>query len=191
MTPALGHQSPGRSRRARTNTRGHPWLLQLYSSEGLLDNPFGDLLGKDINDILQLMDRSLSFDLVHRVVGKRRGATRSSVLEILPDLRRGTIQQSLLFIGGGIFKWIEPGLLADQDDNFGPKCVTALVTAYTRGSDERWSSVMMCQLGVSEPVLQQYLTQGDNVLFLNLLSFLRWPLHPYNPRERAQCVAQI
>ena len=86
----MGHRSPGRRRRARTNARGHPGFY--YSTfEGLSEYPFGDLLGKDIkNDILQLMNRSLSSDLVHGVVMQRRSAICSKVLKILPDLRRAS-----------------------------------------------------------------------------------------------------
>jgi hypothetical protein len=98
----------------------------------------------------------------------------SKILEILPDLRRATIQQSLRFIGMGVFEWIKLGLLAHQDDNFNSKCVTALVTHHTRGSDECWSSIIMHQLSISKPVFQVYLNEGDSLLFLNLLDFIRW-----------------
>ena len=124
--------------------------------------------------VLQLMDRSLSSDLLDETVRKQRSAMCSKILEILPDLRHATTQQSLRFIGTGIFEWIELGLLVHQDDNFNSKCVAALVTVHTRGSDECWSSTIMHQLGISKSVFQVFLDEGDSLLFLNLLDFIRW-----------------
>ena len=120
--------------------------------------------------VLQLMDRSLSSDLVQEDVRKRRSAICLKVLEVQPDLRHATIQQSLHFIGTGVFKWIDLGLLAERDDDFAAKCVTALVTAYTRGSDGRFPSSIMHEFRVSE----SYVAQEDDLLFSNLLDFMLW-----------------
>ena len=120
------------------------------------------------------MDRSLSSDLVDETVRKQRSAMCLKALEIFPDLQRTTIRQSLRFIGTEVFKWIELGVLADRVDNFEAKCVTALITAHTRGSDQqRWSerSAMMHQLGLSG-----HIPQGDDLLLYNLLDFVLWML---------------
>ena len=125
--------------------------------------------------VLQLMDRSLSSDLVDETRRQKRSTVCSKVLEILPELQRATMRQSIGFIGTDMFKWIELGLLANQDDSFEAKCVTALITAHTRGSDERWSSAMMHQLGLSG-----HISQGDDLLLYNLLDFVRWMIFHYN-----------
>jgi hypothetical protein len=125
--------------------------------------------------VLQLMDRSLSSDLVDETRRQKRSTVCSKVLEILPDLQRATMRQSIGFIGTDMFKWIELGLLANQDDSFEAKCVTALITAHTRGSDERWLSAMVHQLDLSEPI-----PQGDDLLLYNLLDFVLWMLFHYN-----------
>jgi hypothetical protein len=134
------------------------------------------------NAVLQLMDRSLSSDLVHEALRQQRSAMCLKVLEMRPDLRQTTFQQSLLFIGGGVFKWTDLACIAeqDQDFHFGAKCVTALVTAHTRGSDGSLSPTLMRRLGISETVLQQYLTQGDSLLFSNFLDFVRWLVLPHS-----------
>ncbi len=127
------------------------------------------------NAVLQLMDRSLSSDLVDETVRKQRSAMCLKALEILPDLQHTTIRQSLRFIGTEVFKWIELGVLADRDDSFEAKCVTALITAHTRGSDERWLSAMVHQLDLSEPI-----PQGDDLMLYNLLDFVLWMLFHYD-----------
>jgi len=137
------------------------------------------------NAVLQLMDRSLSSDLVHEALRQQRSAMCLKVLEMRPELRQTTFQHSLLFIGAGVFKWTDLACIAGQDLNFEAKCVTALVTAHTRGSDERLSPTLIRELGVSEPVLQRYLAQGDSLLFLNFLDFVRWLVLPHSLVSRS------
>ena len=127
--------------------------------------------------ILQLMGRSLSSDLVNEMQRKQRSTMCLTVLEILPDLQCATIRQSLRLVGTDVFKWIELGLLADRHDNFEAKTFTALVTAHTRGYDERWLPAMTRQLGLSEPIPPQgHFAQVDDLLFSNLLDFVLWML---------------
>jgi hypothetical protein len=126
--------------------------------------------------ILQLMGRSLSSDLVNETQRQQRSRMCLKVLEILPDLQCATIQQSLRLIGTDVFKWIELGLLADRHNSFEAKSFMALVTAHTRGLDERWLPAMNSQLGLSEPITQDHLAQVNDLLFSNLLNFVLWTL---------------
>lgn len=138
------------------------------------------------NAVLQLMDRSLSSDLVHEALRQQRSAMCLKVLEMRPELRQTTFQHSLLFIGAGVFNWTDLACIAEQDLSFEAKCVTALVTAHTRGSDERLSPILIRELGVSEPVLERYVAQGDSLLFLNFLDFVRWLVLPHSLVSRSR-----
>jgi len=123
--------------------------------------------------ILQLMGRSLSSDLVNEAQRKQRSRMCLKVLEIHPDLQRATFQQALSLIGTDVFKWIELGTLADQHNSFEAKSFMALVTAHTRGLS---LLAMNLQLGLSEPITQDHLPQGDDLLFSNLLNLVLWML---------------
>lgn len=136
--------------------------------------------------ILQLMGRSLSSDLVNRTKRKQRSAMCLKVLEILPDLQCATIQQSLRLIGTDVFKWIELGLLADQHDTFEAKSFTALVTAHTRGHDERWVPAMIHQLGLLEPI-----PQVNDLLFSNFLDFVLWMLFHHDSISDYEVVENV
>ena len=127
--------------------------------------------------ILQLMGRSLSSGLVDETQRTQRSTMCLEVLEILPNLLHATLQQSLRLIGTDVFKWIELGLLADRHDSFEAKSFTALVTAHTRGYDERRLPATIRQLGSSDPIPQSHSAQVDNdLLFSNLLDIVLWML---------------
>ena len=129
--------------------------------------------GRLSNAVLQLMDRSLSSDLVSEPVRQQRSNTCIKVLDIGRVPKATTLEESLRFIGTGVFKWTDLGLLATSIDGVEAQCVTALVTAQTRGSDVRWFQAMERRLEVSAEDLQGYIQDGDSLLLANLIKFVQ------------------
>jgi Family of unknown function (DUF6535) len=128
------------------------------------------------NAVFQVMDRSHSSAQLSQSAKQQQSDACMKVLEIRGIPVQQTMKNSLRFIGTGVFKCTGLGLLASSvdGDEAEVKCVTALITTHTRGSDERWLSVMEKLLGKSKTTLLGYRGHGDSLLLANLINFVRW-----------------
>jgi hypothetical protein len=130
------------------------------------------------NAVFQVMDRSLSSVRLSESVKQQQGNICKEVLAIRGIPEQQIVKNSLHFIGTSVFKWADLGILASRVDGVEVeaevKCVTALITTHTRGSDERWLSIMEGLLNKSRTTLLGYLGHGDSLLLANLINFVGW-----------------
>ena len=112
------------------------------------------------NSILQLIDHSFLSSTVSESARQQRSKTCMKILEVRRIPTQLIMEESLRFIGTGVFKWCDLGLLARLVNNVEAECVTALITAGARGSDMRWLQPMKNQLNVSSAKLGRYLKNG-------------------------------
>jgi hypothetical protein len=172
------------------------WTFELMGEEDRLDRVlaaipgfYNSSLAKDqalkevseerlTNAVFQVMDRSHSSAQLSQSARQQQSDACMKVLEIRGIPEQQTVKNSLRFIGTGVFKCTDLGLLASSVDgdeaDVEVKCVTALITTHTRGSDERWLSIMEKLLGKSKTTLLGYRGHGDSLLLANLINFVRW-----------------
>ncbi|KAI0266248.1 hypothetical protein BC834DRAFT_969730 [Gloeopeniophorella convolvens] len=136
--------------------------------------------------ILDFMDRSLTSDSIPDSVKHRRSAICIKVLQLAPTLRMWVFQRAFLIASTGVSRWIDLGIYAEQCSNdadpltrFFAHLVSATFTKRICGSDRRWVPVILRQLKISEPVLQEYLAHGDSLLLASFVRLIRsWLSEP-------------
>jgi Family of unknown function (DUF6535) len=172
------------------------WTFELVDEEDMLDRVLAAIPGfynsssakdqaleklseeKLLNAVFRVMNRSHSSVQLSEPAKQQQSDTCIKVLEIRGIPRDRIVKNSLRFIGTSVFKWTDLGLLASSVDgvevDIEVKCVTALITTHTRGSDGRWLAIMEKLLKKPGTTLLEYLEHGDSLLLANLIDFMRW-----------------
>jgi hypothetical protein len=159
-----------------------------FCSSKVVSNPFGVFIEPHkwrLSDaLIGLMHRTLTSNLVSESVRKRRSlicrrAMHATSLSIHPSICEEIIN------GGwdGLLNYVEFGHFVKRDHYSDPStayhsaCMVSIVIARAEERDELWCELAMSHLGISAPVLQNYLAYGDSALLANYIRILRDIIH--------------
>lgn len=126
------------------------------------------------------MERALSSNLISESVKQTRiaicrmaidAASLSASRQILDRVLLGTWNELLFSIDFALSakRWG----ISNPSIHFRAECVVALVIVFFQERDERWESLATDQLGISRPVLGQYLLHGDSTLLANFICIIQ------------------
>ena len=140
------------------------------------------------NALIELMDRTLSSDLVPEFVKQRRVIICTKAIESTSLLGSWWILRRVLL--GGWYQFlgcIEFGSLVQNWKDithpvtlFYRQCVAALTISNVRDHDERWYQLASGLLGVSKTLLQEYIGHGDSVRLANTIFIVRRTVQTYS-----------
>ena len=143
--------------------------------------------------IFLFIERTFSSGLVSEAIQERRKSVFMSALDLMTPLLPVTFYHALhswKFFPSptmDIFGTFDFWLLAEahsQDDDpdvaISAKCMAAAIITTTQERDQRWSRVVMCQLGISGDTLQLFLSHGDSVLLANLIHIVECLAPPHD-----------
>jgi Family of unknown function (DUF6535) len=144
--------------------------------------------GEKISEVLVgFMCRTLSSNIVPEPVKRRRIKICSRAVEAasLPIDRR-IFDRVLYKDWDGLLHSVEFGLFlrgitySDPFSAYYSQCVISVIIARVQDRDSSWFQLTMGQLGVSKPVLQDYLNHGDSLLLAICNSICRRTMHAYS-----------
>jgi hypothetical protein len=141
-----------------------------------------------------LLDRTMTSNLVPEPVKQRRSIICMKAMDAVSvTLDRWIFDR--LFTGewDGLLGAVEFGLFVMKARYDGPlpafysQSMVSIIIARVQVRDRRWFELVTGQLGISELVLQSYLTHGDSVLLANLIYISRlsmdiYPMHDWRRR---------
>jgi hypothetical protein len=161
-----------------------------FCSSKVVPNPFGAFT--EINkwtlsdELVGLMHRTLTSNLVSESVRRDRiqictKAMHATSLSIRPYICEEIIN------GGwdGLLNYVEFGHFIKTNRHNDPStayystCMVAVVIAKVKERGDLWLELAMDHLGISAPVLQNYLAHGDSVLLANYIHLLRDITHAH------------
>jgi hypothetical protein len=130
--------------------------------------------------LIGLMHRTLTSGLVGESVRRCRAlictkAAHSASLPIQPT----TCEQVINGWLDGLLNFVEFGQFLRRDDHNDPSmayysnCMVSIIIARVKERDDLWFELAMGHLGVSAPVLRDYLAHGDSALLANYNHILR------------------
>jgi len=144
--------------------------------------------GEDMSEALvEFMCNTLSSNLIPEPVKRRRIEICSKAVEAASlSINRRTFDRVLYKDWGGLLNSVEFGLLlrrvayGDPFNAYYSQCVISVIVATVQERDARWFELAMHQLGVSETVLREYLSNGDSLLLADCISICRRTMHVYS-----------
>ncbi|KAI9447478.1 hypothetical protein H4582DRAFT_5952 [Lactarius indigo] len=159
-----------------------------FCSSKLVSDPFGVFIKPykwRLSDALVgLMHRTLTSDLVSESVRRRRSlictrAMHAASLSIHPSICEEIIN------GGwdGLLDHVEFGRFVKMDHYddasmaYYSTCMVAIVLVRAKERDDLWFELAMGHLGISLPVLRNYLAHSDSVLLANYIHIIRDIIH--------------
>ncbi|KAI0249939.1 hypothetical protein BJV78DRAFT_623398 [Lactifluus subvellereus] len=145
--------------------------------------------------VFLFIQRTFSSGLVSEAIQERRKNVYMRALDLVTPLLPVTFYHALHFWDSGpsptmdVFGTLDFWLLAEahsQDDDpdvaISSQCMAAAITTTMQleERDQRWSRIVMRQLGISEDTLHLYLAHGDSVFLANLIHIVECLAPPHD-----------
>jgi Family of unknown function (DUF6535) len=146
------------------------------------------------NELIELMNRTLSSNLVSESVKQKRVTICTKVIGTTHLFGGGWfLGRVLLGDWHRFLRCVEFGIFAQKLMNI-PERVTALsaqcsaaaVISNVRERDENWYQLVSGQLNIPKPLLSRYLSHGDSILLVNLMSIVRRIVQAYSGSSEHQ-----
>lgn len=141
-----------------------------------------------------LLDRTMTYNLTPESVKQRRSIICMKAMDAVSFTLDQWIFDRLFTVDwDGLLSSVEFGLFLMKARYNGPlpafysQSMVSIIIARVQERDHRWFELVTGHLGISELVLQNYMTHGDSVLLANLiyiarLSMVTYPMHNWYRR---------
>lgn len=137
--------------------------------------------------LVGFMCNTLSSNTVPESVKRRRVEICSKMVEVASlSINRWIFDRILYKDWGGLLNSVDFGLFlrrityGDAFSAYYSQCVTSVIVATVQERDGRWFELAMCQLGVSEAILREYLDHGDSLLLAICIAICRRTMGAYS-----------
>jgi hypothetical protein len=172
-------------------------LLGLCSSKAV-PNALQDFIKPNArmlaNELIELMNRTLSSNLVSESVKQNRITICTKVIGTTHLIRDWTFLCRVLLEDWHRFlRCVEFGIFAqklmnnlDRVTALSAQCSAAAVISNVRERDENWYQLVSGQLNIPRPLLSRYLSHGDSILLVNLMSIVRRIVQAYSGSSEHQ-----